>query len=285
MRMTIRHLTRYRYEPDAMRVALRLKLWPPAAASQRPVDWRVTVNGDPVEPIVTDAQGDRVGLWHAHEAIGEVDILAEGAVEAADAAGVLRDLAQRAPPGVFLRETPLTRLSDGIRAMAAGTPEGDPLARLHALSALVYAAVEYRPAVSGMETTAAGALAMGAGVCQDQAHVFIAAARALDIPARYVVGYLHDPDRAEPAEETHAWPEAHVPGLGWTGFDVTNQLCPTDLYVRLCCGLDAADAAPVRGMVIGQTAEDMQIEIAVHGQGQSQSQTQGTGRSQQQQQS
>lgn len=275
MRMTIRHLTRYRYEPDAARAALRLKLFPPQAASQTPSGWRVSVNGEALEPILTDAQGDRVALWHANEPTGEIDVLAEGTVETRDTAGVLKDLPQRARPGVFLRSTPLTKPSDAIRELAAETPEDDMLARLHALSAAVHEAVEYRPAISDMSTTAAESLAMGAGVCQDQAHVFIAAARVLDIPARYVVGYLHDPDRDEPAEETHAWAEAHVPGLGWTGFDITNQICPTDLYVRLCCGLDAADAAPVRGTVMGGAEEVLEVEIAVDGAaGQSQQQQQ-----------
>jgi transglutaminase-like putative cysteine protease len=277
MRMSIRHLTRYRYEPEAASAALRLRLWPPATAGQRPVAWAVRVNGATVEPILTDAQGSRVGLWHVHAPAAEIEIVAEGTVETADLAGVLKELPQRARPGLFLRSTPLTGPLDAIRDLAAGVGEGDALARCHALSAAVHEAVGYRPGASDVTTTAAEALALGAGVCQDQTHVFVAAARALDIPARYVIGYLHDPDRAQsgggPAEDTHAWAEAFVPGLGWTGFDVTNQICPTDLYVRLCCGLDAADAAPVRGTIRGDAEEEMQIEIAVQG-GPSQSQQQ-----------
>jgi transglutaminase-like putative cysteine protease len=276
MRMSIRHLTRYRYQPDAASVALRLRLWPPATAGQRPAAWAVSVNGEGVEPMMADAQGDRLALWHAHAAIGLVEILAEGVVETADLAGVLKELPQRGRPSVYLRTTPLTETSDAIRALGAGVAETDVLARCHALSEAVHAAVDYRPGVSYATTTAAEALALGAGVCQDQTHVFIAAARMLEIPARYVVGYLHDPDRANDdghAEDTHAWAEAFVPGLGWTGFDITNQLCPTDLYVRLCCGLDAADAAPVRGTVRGGAEEEMEIEIAVQA-GASQSQQQ-----------
>ena len=303
MRMSIRHLTRYRYRPEAASAALRLRLYPPVTAAQRPVDWAVSVNGAAVEPILTDAHGDQVGLWHAHAPTGEIEITAEGTVETADLAGVLKELPQRTRPGLFLRATVLTEPSEAIRALGAAAGEADTLSRCHALAAAVHAAVRYRPGVSDSRTTAAEALALGAGVCQDQTHVFIAAARAMDIPARYVVGYLHDPDRAAtgaatgtatgtatgaaiaaadgaasgagPAEDTHAWAEAHVPGLGWTGFDVTNQICPTDLYVRLCCGLDAADAAPVRGTIRGGADEEMQVEIAIRG---------GPGQSQQSQQ-
>jgi transglutaminase-like putative cysteine protease len=69
------------------------------------------------------------------------------------------------------------------------------------------------------------------------------------VPARYVVGYLLAPE--EKLTETHAWAEAFVPDIGWVGFDPANRLCPTDRYVRLGCGLDAADAAPIRGNVMG----------------------------------
>lgn len=264
MRMSIRHLTRYRYEPEAVSAALRLRLWPPSTAGQRPVSWTVSVNGAAVEPGLTDAHGDRVGLWHAHVPTGGIEIVAEGAVETADLAGVLSELPQRARPGLFLRTTALTQPSDAVRGLGDGS-EADVLSRCHALSAAVHEAVDYRPGVSNVTTTAAEALALGAGVCQDQTHVFIAAARAAEIPARYVVGYLHDPDREGSAEDTHAWAEAYVAGLGWIGFDITNQICPTDLYVRLCCGLDAADAAPVRGTIRGTTDEEMEVEIAVRG--------------------
>lgn len=277
MRMSILHLTRYRYEPEAASAALRLRLWPPATAGQRPDSWSVSVNGARVEPILTDAQGDRVGLWHAHAPAPGIEIIAEGTLETADLAGVLKELPQRARPALFLRGTALTEPSEAIRDLAQKVDETDVLSRCHALSATVHEAIDYRPGVSDVTTTAAEALALGAGVCQDQAHVFIAAARALEIPARYVVGYLHDPDRARngdgPATDTHAWAEAFVPGLGWTGFDITNQVCPTEIYVRLCCGLDAADAAPVRGTVRGEAKEEMEIEIAVNG-GPSQSQQQ-----------
>lgn len=276
MRMSILHLTRYRYEPEAASAALRLRLWPPVTAGQRPEAWSVSVNGARVEPILTDAQGDRVGLWHAHAPAADIEIIAEGTVETTDMAGVLKELPQRARPALFLRETALTEPSDAIRDLAGKIAEKDVLSRCHALSAAVHEAIDYRPGVSDATTTAADALALGAGVCQDQAHIFTAAARVLEIPARYVVGYLQDPDRERPAEDTHAWAEAFVPGLGWTGFDITNQLCPTDLYVRLCCGLDAADAAPVRGTVRGEAEEHMEIEIAVQG---------GASQSQQQQQS
>ena len=272
MHLNVRHITRYTYEPEVAQAALRLKLFPARTTAQEIGHWRVSVNGEAVQPLLTDGLGDQVALWHGHAAVGEIEILAEGALETTDTAGVLGGLQQSARPGVFLRPTDLTAAEQSLRDLAGAVEVEDPLGRLHALSELVFKAIDYRKGATGAATTAAEAAALGAGVCQDQAHVFIAAARLMDLPARYVVGYLFDADREEPADETHAWAEAHVPGLGWVGFDITNQLCPTEAYVRLSCGLDAADAAPVRGVTLGDVEEDMQTELAV---------TQAAGQSQQ----
>jgi transglutaminase-like putative cysteine protease len=112
-------------------------------------------------------------------------------------------------------------------------------------------ALPYRSGITGSITPAAAALAGAGGVCQDHAHIFIAAARACGLPARYVAGYLLASDEADQQFETHAWAEAFIKGFGWVGFDVTNGVSPTDHYIRLCTGLDADDAAPVRGIVTG----------------------------------
>ena len=273
MKLAIRHLTRYAYDPEAAQVGLRLKLYPAAFNAQAIREWDVEVNGEPVRPLHTDGAGDAVGLWFAHAPTESVEIAARGVVETTDCAGVLNGLTEAARPGVYLRPTPATKPNGALHELAADIEGDDPLGRMHALSALVHETIEYRPGVTDSETTAAEVLALGSGVCQDQTHVFLAAARASGVPARYVVGYLDDPDAETPPDQTHAWAEAHVKGLGWVGFDITNQLCPTDAYVRLCSGLDAADAAPIRGTVTGETEEEMEIDIAVERQaGQSQSQ-------------
>lgn len=273
MKLSVTHTTRYTYDPSAAALALRLRLFPPQTAGQMTQDWTVTVNGAPVVPILTEASGDQMALWHQHAAVDMVDIKASGTVDTTDTAGVLRDLPEAAPPSVYLRETALTEVDDRIRALTEAVEGDDRLAQMHCLSALIQKAVSYRKDATTAATTAAEATALGAGVCQDQAHVFVAAARAMQVPARYVTGYLYDPDAGDMAEETHAWAEAHVSGLGWIGFDITHQLCPTDAYIRLSAGLDAADAPPVRGTVIGDAAEQLEVQVEIT-QAQSQSQSQ-----------
>lgn len=264
MRLSVRHVTRYTYSPAAERLALRLRVFPSAFEGQAILRWGLSVNGDAIAPLLTTGFGDREALWTPQRACEEVEIVAEGEIDTVDKAGAVRGLREAARPGVFLRETPLTVPDDAIRAFAATIAGEDALTRLHALCRAVGEAVAYTPGATSSTTSAAAALKQGAGVCQDQTHVFIAASRAMGLPARYVVGYLFDVDGRE--TQTHAWAEAYANGLGWIGFDSTNQLCPTDRYVRLCSGLDAYDAAPLRGNVSGRPEETLSasVDIAQH---------------------
>jgi transglutaminase-like putative cysteine protease len=124
-------------------------------------------------------------------------------------------------------------------------------------------AIAYRPGATHAHTTAAEALALGEGVCQDHAHALIACARSRGIPARYVSGYLFATQDGVPHEAAHAWAELHVPGLGWVGFDPANRCCPDARYIRLGSGLDAQDAAPIRGIARGGGREAMDVTVAV----------------------
>ncbi|MEM6622002.1 MAG: transglutaminase family protein [Pseudomonadota bacterium] len=272
MLLSVRHTTRQEYAPAAATAAFRLKLCPPNTSAQKLIDWQVRVNGNAVSPLLTDALGNRVALWHAHVETALIEIVAEGQIQTTDVSGVLAGISEAARPQMCLRQTPLTMPDEKLQSLAQEVDGDNPLAKLHALSEAIHAAIDYRPGATTPATSAAEAAAIGAGVCQDHAHIFIACCRALEIPARYVAGYLADFDgELRVGEQTHAWAEAHVPGLGWVGFDVTNQLCPTDAYIRLAAGLDADDAALVRGVVGGQADQKLSVDVLIE---QSQSQSQ-----------
>ena len=136
-----------------------------------------------------------------------------------------------------------------------------PLDKAHALANAVRDAIAYTPGETDATTTAAEALAAGHGVCQDHAHALIAAALTQDIPARYAVGYLHATGSI--AEASHAWAELFVDGLGWIGFDPANGVSPDENYIRIGSGLDAVDAAPIRGVASGAGAEAMNVDVEV----------------------
>ncbi|HET9535240.1 MAG TPA: transglutaminase family protein, partial [Mesorhizobium sp.] len=134
--------------------------------------------------------------------------------------------------------------------------------RLHALMNLIADEVAYVPGATHAGTTAEEATALRSGVCQDHAHIFIAAARSLGFPARYVSGYLLM-DGAVDQVASHAWAEAHVSALGWVAFDVANRMSPDERYVRLAVGRDYREANPVSGIRLGQAAEALAVHITV----------------------
>ena len=164
---------------------------------------------------------------------------------------------------MFLRQTKSTLPSPALRALAEKTAAtSGKLDLLHRLMDEIHGKVAYEIGTTDSETTAAEAFAAGRGVCQDHAHIFLGAARFLGIPARYVTGYLVTADGA-PATAAHAWAEALVPDLGWVGFDAANGTCPTDHYVRVAAGIDAAGITPIRGSRRGGQAERMRVEDRV----------------------
>ncbi|WP_022682778.1 transglutaminase family protein [Sphingobium bisphenolivorans] len=264
MKLLVRHQTIYRYQTVAGRLAMRLKLMPVDTPAQQVLNWQVSINDEPVEGFRLNSFGEMEAIWIRNDLIDNAVIVAEGLVETQERHGVLGSLNCAVDPRYFLRATRLTQSSDAIEAMVGGlaVDEG-PLARLHALSAAVRGAVAYRGGVTTSMTTASEAFALGAGVCQDHAQVFIAGARAMGLPARYVSGYLLA-EEGNVLHETHAWAEALVPELGWVGFDPSNGVCVTERYLRLASGLDADDAAPIRGCVTvgGEIWIDADVRIA-----------------------
>jgi len=138
----------------------------------------------------------------------------------------------------------------------------DPRARALALAEAVCEAVKYKSGTSNVQDSAAVAFKSGEGVCQDHAHVYIASARSLGIPARYVSGYIYTGDASEAA--SHAWVDVWLgPDIGWQSIDVTHKRPAVRTYCRLAVGRDYLDAAPVRGVRQGGGGEKMEANVLV----------------------
>lgn len=271
MRLKINHTTEYRYDQPVPYSLQRLRLTPLSGPTQKIIDWSVEVEGATVEVNFDDHFGNRVELVETEGPRHAVKVVAKGEVETEDRAGVYGSHVGYAPLWLFMRETPRTKPGKLLRELVKSTTGESELARLHALMEKIHETVEYIPGATDTETTAEQAMEAGKGVCQDHAHIFITAARLMGQPARYISGYLMMEDVAEQVA-THAWAEAHLPGLGWVGFDPANNVCPDDRYVRLASGLCYRDCAPVSGMRVGIAGESLTVSVTVE-QSQSQSQS------------
>jgi transglutaminase-like putative cysteine protease len=132
------------------------------------------------------------------------------------------------------------------------------------LAERIFGAVAYQSGATSVFSTAAEALALGAGVCQDHAHLFLACCHARGVSARYVSGYI-DPESSGHAA-SHAWVDAWAndPGFsGWVSIDVTHARLMTDAYCRLAVGRDYDTAAPVRGIRRGGGDEVMRVDVQI----------------------
>ena len=206
-------------------------------------------------------------------AIERFTISAVGEVATSDAVGVLRGAVEPLPAQMFLRASPLAQANGALRefALDAIGTAADPLERLHLLMNAIHAAMTFDPEAMKAKGPAAEAFALRRGGAQDFAHVFLAGARWLGVPARFVSGYLAPRD-APPPQGLHAWAEALAPVIGWVAFDPVRNQCADDRYVRVAVGFDAQGAAPFRVAQSGGGGEAVSAAVRIEqAAGQSQS--------------
>jgi transglutaminase-like putative cysteine protease len=265
MRIRIWHDTSYRYSWPVTGVIQTLRLTPRNTEGQYVMRWRIDVSADCPLTAHVDAFGNVTHTLTADGPLDQLVVHVEGEVEVEDTAGVVNGTVEPFPPSLFLRETPLTQPSEELLAFARDVtgPAPDRLSMLHALLDTLPLTITFDTDPTHAHTTAAEAFAIKRGVCQDISHIFIASARSLGIPARYVSGYFHRADGMNEQQAGHAWAEAYVDGLGWVAFDAANGMCATDAYLRVAVGLDYLSAAPVRGSRIGGEGEGLDVRIRV----------------------
>ena len=264
MRIRILHNTIYRYDRPVSGVIQTLRLTPRNHDGQYITTWRVDISADCPLSCQIDAFGNKTHTFTADGPLEELIVHVEGVAEVEDTDGVVKGTFERFPPSLFLRETSLTEADDAIRSFAAGFSDSNGrLGLLHDMLNALHGEITFDADPTNTGTTAAEAFALKRGVCQDISHIFIAAARSLGMPARYVSGYFHRADGVVEQEAGHAWIEAFIPDLGWVAFDPTNGISATDAHLRVAIGLDYLSAAPVRGTRFGGSGENLTVEIRV----------------------
>jgi transglutaminase-like putative cysteine protease len=277
MRLSVHYSTTYAYAEPVRRVIQLLRVEPLSFAGQSVLDWRVDVDHDAKLREGRDGYGNIIHMLYVDSPVSSLSISIAGRVLTEDKHGIVQGLPHDLPPEIFLRSTSLTAPGPAIRALAdACAGKGSTIDGLHRLVGRIHQNLRFDTEATQVETRAEQAAAEGHGVCQDFTHVFIAAARLVGIPARYVSGHLFRRDGSHEQEAGHAWAEAWVDDLGWVAFDPVNGISTDDAYLRVACGLDYRDAAPIAGARSGGGDEQLTVEVRVSeaAAGQSQSQSQ-----------
>jgi transglutaminase-like putative cysteine protease len=263
-RFEIIHETRFEYSGPISETVMEMRLRPLDGAGQRCVDFQLEVEPRVKLGSYRDGYGNPVHYFnllrdHSHLRVSTRSLVETGGEARPERENLVLDFLRFRPPVVDV---------PGVRKLAARhrlpvTPEPAAVeAALDELTLAISRDFVYDPAVTNVYSSVDEVLELRAGVCQDFAHLFIATARALGVPARYVSGYIYVPGETGVTEgASHAWAEAWVPGRGWLGYDATHPIRAGANHVRVAVGRDYRDAAPTRGVYVGAATGTMEVSV------------------------
>lgn len=253
MKIAIEHSTAWHIaESNGISTQL-LRMTPRGSARQQVISWDLAVPGNASR--CTDPFGNVQHVLTVDGNEQDITLTARGVVEINTQA---EDGDDGLNPLLFLRSTSLTQPDNAITDLADNFRVANPSRDV--LRALMIAVGSELPAMAGAfgGLNAAQALAAHKGTCHDQSHVFLACARLLGVPARFVSGYVHGGDRIS----SHAWAEAFVHGR-WQTFDVANRLDRATTHLKLAIGMDYLDACPVRGVRVAGAREKLSAQTLI----------------------
>jgi len=260
--LRIRHTTHYSFESPISYGLQQVRMSPRDDQNQCVMSWNIKIDGAVKELEFDDHHKNNVQLFSFDRSSTDIKVVCEGIVQTGDNSGVIGKHREPTPLWLFEHVTQETTAGNAVRSLIKEVKQGHDLERLHTLSELIRTRITYRRDDHYFERKADEIIQDGFGVCQDHAHVFIAAARHLGYPCRYVSGYLLLDDTDE-QEAMHAWVEAHIDNLGWVGFDISNGISPDNRYVKVATGLNYREAAPITGTRVGGGHEQLRVAIEV----------------------
>jgi transglutaminase-like putative cysteine protease len=275
------HVTRYQYEEPVAQCLNEVRITPRTSDRQRVLESRIDIEPKPAAfERRKDYFGNDVATFSVFQAHDRLVTTATSIVEVQPRASVdlpgipwedarlhvaahADDDALQAFEYVF--ESPFVPSVAESEAYARPSfAPGRPLAEaVRDLCHRVHDEFLYKPKSTSIETPLADVLRSRRGVCQDFAHVFIAALRSQRLAARYVSGYLRSGEKVTGAEASHAWVSVFLPGYGWLDLDPTNDVIPSDGHITLAWGRDYGDVPPVKGIALGGGGQKVEVEVSV----------------------
>src|SRR6267378_2679666 len=264
MKLEIVHTTRYRYSGPIAETVMEVRLRPMDGNGQRCLEFELDVSSGIKPHTYRDGYGNNVHYFNLVRPHTSLSVTSRSVVETGleidrnPGEELVHDfLRYRAP----VKDVPGIREMAGRHAVSDRTSAESVELALDELTRAISRDFAYDRAVTNVYSSVDEVLALRAGVCQDFAHLFIAVARAMGVPARYVSGYIHDSRGRGVTGASHAWAEAWVPGKGWVGYDATHPVRAGENHVRIAVGRDYGDAAPTRGVYVGSATGTMKVRV------------------------
>jgi transglutaminase-like putative cysteine protease len=263
MKLRVQHTTVYDYDTPITEAYTELRLKPLDSGGQRCLSFTVETDPGALVHRYSDRHGNDVRHFDVLSPHPRLVVEARSEVATPE---VLADEQTELSPlqrHDFLAPSTRAPFTDEIRAFAGACHvAGNPEATMRRIVDAVRAQLRYEPGATDVDTDAAEALAHGSGVCQDFAHLALAACRLGGLPARYVSGYVYAPGQAS-AAASHAWVDVFVSGQGWVSIDPTHDTAQTPRHVRVAVGRDYADVPPTRGVYKGNAGEELEVKVKV----------------------
>lgn len=273
----IQHITRYTYEGMVRDSANQIILFPLADVYQEVLKHDLVITGHPVVDTYVDYYGNEVGSFTYAEPHNQLMISSKVVVNThqrplpvddifpAHQWDTLSQLQYNVPYIDFLKQEYFEGLSE-LREIVQKErdPNATPFQIALNFCQYVYKNFTYIKGVTTVETTLDEIWKLKAGVCQDFAHMLTEMLRLVNIPARYVSGYIcpnRNGMRGEGA--THAWAEAYIPNYGWLGLDPTNNCIANETHVRLAVGRNFSDCSPMKGVYKGPYGHHLEVSVSV----------------------
>ena len=262
MRLRITHTTTFRYDEPVSEAYMEMRLTPLDAGGQRCESFRLSTDPPGDVRRYVDRFGNHIRHFDTLNPHDRLVVSARSEVSTPEAFVSEERELSLLDRFDYLQPTPYAPDSEAVRTFARTQASDDGLATALTVLQATHGALAYTPGATTVKTAADEALGAGRGVCQDFAHLMIAACRFLGLPARYVSGYVFAPRRGT-AAASHAWTDVFVAGHGWLSLDPTHGTVQSDHYVRLATGRDYADVPPTRGIYKGAGKEDMAVDVSV----------------------
>jgi transglutaminase-like putative cysteine protease len=273
----IRHTTKYSYEVPVRDSANQIMLYPLKDDFQEVSEHSIWITGFPMVEKHIDYFGNEAGTFTHTQPHQELIIDSRLVVittpkelpndsAPADEQWASLDALKYQPAYIdFLHHDYFSGLADLLAIVAAERfTKSTPLVAATHLCDYVYKNFKYKKGITTVETTLDEVWSIKTGVCQDFAQILLAFLRHMNIPSRYVSGYIcanKSNMRGEGA--THAWVEAWIPFYGWLGLDPTNNCIVNEAHVRLAVGRGFADCSPVKGTYRGISEHTLEVAVSV----------------------
>ena len=272
----IHHITRYEYDRPVRESVNEIRIYPYTCEEQEVLSHEMVITGDPELYTFFDYWGNKTGVFNLlplHQQL----VIESKLVIRTTAAPQLRvnfhtgldQLAQVAGTDLkvlTLSQRDTIKQQPVIDEIAAGIRgDGKSVAGIvERCAEYIFKYFRYIKGITDVETTVDDILEHRSGVCQDFAHLMLQVLTTLNIPARYVSGYICPNKNGMRGEgATHAWVEAYIPGYGWAGIDPTNNVWVTNNHVKLAVGRHFYDCTPVRGTFRGPARQRLSVYVSI----------------------